>query len=870
MKSKLLLSLSLSLLVSTSKAQSEFDIDFGQFFEQGYGAEYDEEGMDLVGFQNENLAMVGWSERLSEPMESEEPEPVLQLDATLWYLDDIGAQQYERFYGSYTHDEVATGIARITDELFAMSVHKSPAWQRHVENGDELQVYMLTASGSVSWIYNHPSEEGSYAPKDIWYSPDLEHLYVLANKVYGDYATGTRTVCLLKLDLNGNLLWEQEHVSTHGNQITASEIVQIGQDHIMTVANNTAGNFPEFIEFNAHSPASNSLAFNSANNVFLFGIDYDAANQLIYTAGYQISEGQKDALVWTNDVTRSFINDFVVGLPVGREEFKDVNLTSDGFMAGGIRDNKGEGGDDVYIAHFDPQGTVLKEETMGGITDDRFSAFWLRDNLESGHFAGYDQEYGVNESGNAYLGGIVMGNFQYNGNCEFPRILLVDNLLDGSLNSTSTLQNFQNIITKANTHNFTILLLYDFDRLVKSNPSASNQSVIDMENFINSAISSGLQVGFIVGPDIQKVQDVTDIMNGARQWNFNFAAKIHYAMLEHEFWRPSLVTNLNGQNYSQNFNSNPYPNGSQLQKDQYFWELTKDHETLLKEIDLSKPLDANAWKTLDYISFFKNLDRTNPAYFEYNQTSPLIGQPNVQEHREDLADAYKKQADYTLLVFFRDATNSNHMGGNPSTPKYAFNTNDDYSYRFQAYSKASSNTDPFKVIPLFYNEQSSCGLSALGSWLGGSNTYRLVESDYLQEFNSDISSTCLSCRAHTQHSGFGWFKFTCVDDHGTFTGTGAHDRVTCSSAVITTNEWDEMNSNLIIYPNPTNDIVKVEINEPLEGGEFKIVSLQGVILMKGDFNSSQKIIDFSKYANGAYLLIVYGKNGSQKALINKR
>lgn len=228
--------------------------------------------MDLVGFQNETYAIVGWSERLLEDtVESTGPvpEPQLQLDATVWYTDKIGSQQYEMFYGSSFFDEVATGVARISDEEYALCVHKSPNWERHVEFGDELQVYLLTASGSITWVYNHPGEEGSYAPVDIWYSSTHDALYVLANKLYGEYGFGNQTISLLKLDLQGNLIWEQEHVAFKHNRISATEIVEYHGSYIMTVANNTNGNFPEFIRFNSGvTPGSDSHPFPAAQNVF--------------------------------------------------------------------------------------------------------------------------------------------------------------------------------------------------------------------------------------------------------------------------------------------------------------------------------------------------------------------------------------------------------------------------------------------------------------------------------------------------------------------------------------------------------------------------------------------------------------------------
>jgi hypothetical protein len=77
-----------------------------------------------------------------------------------------------------------------------------------------------------------------------------------------------------------------------------------------------------------------------------------------------------------------------------------------GFLAIGQCDNQGEGQQDVWICHIDSLGDTLKTETLGGEENDYGHAVVLVPQLFSAFIAGYNNSYGITESGNAYLGGV--------------------------------------------------------------------------------------------------------------------------------------------------------------------------------------------------------------------------------------------------------------------------------------------------------------------------------------------------------------------------------------------------------------------------------------------------------------------------------
>lgn len=494
------------------------------------------------------------------------------------------------------------------------------------------------------------------------------------------------------------------------------------------------------------------------------------------------------------------MNDFMVGLPVGDEEFKDVNLTSDGFMAGGIRDNKGEGGDDVFITHFDHNGAVVLEETMGGVTDDRFNAFWLRDDLESGHFAGYDKEYGLDESGNAYVGGIVLNGFlQSNGSCKIPRVLLVDDIFD--INGATLTNNIHNSSDRVAIRQFLqnrkidLALLYDVDVVLKEIRSGASgvssndldTAMNDLDYLLTSLMSNNIKVGLITGYDRSKINFLSDFMDMTfqlNQMNYNNAGKLHFMMLEHEMWVPSAVEDLTGNINTSNI-------------DAHYDVLKQDHYTLLDHMNTRKGQSGNVWATLDYMNHFWNTEANGTN----DSRSDVVSR---QAHTVQC----ENKSDYMLLVYYLNNQFSNGtdwFGGL------------DWQIRIDDLgSNSASNIIPLFSAEYFRTQQDMCGedptTDYLGKFLDGppANPTTYVGNDFNLVENDHLSKYMLEPVTHKNNifiSAFGWFKYTCVKDKNFLDDS----KVACGS--YGGNALEEAENNLArieFYPNPTTGLVKVE------------------------------------------------------------
>lgn len=64
------------------------------------------------------------------------------------------------------------------------------------------------------------------------------------------------------------------------------------------------------------------------------------------------------------------------------------------------------------------------------------------------------------------------------------------------------------------------------------------------------------------------------------------------------------------------------------------------------------------------------------------------------------------------------------------------------------------------------------------------------------------------------------------------------------------------------YPNPTTDLITIELNENLSGN-YTIFSLTGKKIITQQFsNSTELIVDFSNFSKGVYFLVLYADKGT--------
>lgn len=878
-------------------SQDLLGVKIGGFFEQVYGGETNEEGIDLCSTQDEYL-MSGWTE---VPYEE-----IYNKDATFWYIDRIGGQKYSKSIGSQTRDEVATGIVSVSPEYFAICVHESSNWmQDEVQVLDRLWVhYIEVATGNIVWSDVVGSVEGGIAPSDIQYD-GKGGIYVLANHLNPSGGVMTE---ILKYNLSGVKLWTSQPYYNSGLGYWSSELI-VGQ-------NNTLVTMPynydlESAEAVIYSTSGTLIGSNQYQENFpsrVYGILQDPITSEITGVGYILGENN-DTNAYLINISNNLVKNTSVQYGIsGVEKFRDIVSTTDGFICAGTRNNKGEGGYDCYINHMDISFSTFFEETFGGTTNERLSSLLINNSSTKAWFAGYNAEYTVSNSGNAYVGGVTTQLAANNqSQCELPRIMLIDRLVEpGKVNDWWRLANWSVVGQRCEDFGVNIVFLYDVDLIFKPGSGASQATKDEVFKMIRDLKWRGIRVGIVAGPEISKLKAINDIMTGITTTSIQLPGKVNYIMLEHEFWnwqKSSEIVVLDPNDYGASWTSqNPYTNYQNSNNildlanaDEYYWHLTKDHKTLLEEIDAHLPQNKNWWGAMDYISFLNRIDNPySPSQvtlyqnFENGKVLYDIKSPNInnltvintpQLYRENLAEEFISLVDFTFLVSYRVATQSTHFINTNNTitsvPNYAFSlASENWHLRHEAYA-AKSNfakdtvSQKFNFIPLFSNEQLSCvifGLKEehLGKWLGannGYNTYHRNEQAYYDQwFNAP--SHCLDCNTETQLAAFGWYKYGCIASHGLFSdpnGLNPHRRILCGSANVNPLDYPDYILSQIeevdVYPNPANTHVYVRIDEE-KLYDYDIVGISGQKYKSGQLTEKENYIDLTDLPFGVYIFQV--------------
>lgn len=494
------------LYISTnSYSQEAFSVEFGQFFEQGYGLDLDEEGIDIGPFNSDKL-LVGW-QNVSENEAGVK-------DAIIWHIEERGKEQYSKLLGVSELDEVATGVIQVDAETYAVCVHQSEDWDHmDVKPNDETWVYLIQSGGTVLWSYNiPPSEEGGIAPSDIILD-DNGDIVVLLNRLN---ARGTISNEIVSLNKLGTQNWASAPFAQSASGGWAFELLEHGGNFITLVNDLTLG-IPFALEFTIGGTINNVVNFTNSTSDHLFGLDYDPVSSGILGAGYTVIEEDTNAYVAKLSIGLNLIADWNYGI-AGTEKFIDIVSTGDGFVAGGVRSNKGEGKFDCYLHHLDGNLATYAEETMGGSTNERLNNLNMMQSATDVWFAGHNIEWSLAESGNAYLGGTTLGFSVSGANCEIPRVIMVDGILKP--NTTTTYSNGYSLGNA--THNLGILqdiqringniiVLYDIDKLLiklqDGSIAQTSQLVQWVEDFINQATSApfNFTVGIVMGPGLIKL-----------------------------------------------------------------------------------------------------------------------------------------------------------------------------------------------------------------------------------------------------------------------------------------------------------------------------------------------------------------------------
>jgi len=364
----------------------------------------------------------------------------------------------------------------------------------------------------------------------------------------------------------------------------------------------------------------------------------------------------------------------------------------------------------------------------------------------------------------------------------------------------------------------------------------------------------------------------------------SLSGKVNYIMLEHEYWNvsadPANWSVLDPTEYGTGFTSNPWNSnpilGNSLSRSRYFWHMAKDHESLLEEIDTILQTNQNWWGAIDYVSFLHHHNDTTTSYFNLASTSysTLTSLPDADAFKAGAAQHFISEVDFTFLAYYRVSSSSNHfIGGNTTgVPNYDITTSTSgFGSRLKAYSDAKSfakgGINKFRHLALFSNEQLVCGENQLGGWLNNaSNDYNKSEDAFNNQW---ATSNCSTCIANSDQSGYGWFKFTCMDAHGAFSN---YDQVSCAGTVNISIPYYELKNDeeFEIFPNPTDGTATIKSNINLNQiTKIKVFDSLGYLVLEKNLSDNETQIDFHGMPSGLYIVSLSSNDfiNSKKLLV---
>ncbi len=848
----------------------------GQFFEQGYGRNLDEEAMDLLQDGN-NTIMAGWQTYYKSG----------NKNFTLWRINQYGKQLSEfNFHDNW--DNIATGIAKNTANTYILCGRSTPAYipESVVEVGDSIKVLKVDTAGNIIWKFTYGRPDEGLAATDVFSNANND-IFVTGNRI--ELSNGRKSIFFLRLSPNGQLYWI-EYYNHRTNSITTHEMSPYNTNQYILSINQESGggNIPMLLVFNDSASVVQVEAYTQFIKSNWYGIAKDGSNN-IWLAGYEYQSADTNG--WIVKLNNNLSVNFSLSTGTqGTEKYKDISLTPVGYICLGTATNQGEGGNDVYMVHYDHQNKVTLKETLGTAEHERANSLMLRNLPEPvAQFAGYCKGYGVAESGNAYLGATLyyeIGTLLNGQNCEVPRVMWVDFFTWNNGNNGIDLQNRilnnttreNNLISYAKINNIDHLLLYGLNFIFDPNYQSDPTTAIakqKLSEFIGKCHLENITVGMISTTKeavfTNAIDYNIDVANNASAYNYNHNGKISYFVLEHEFWN---ATEINA--YSGNTAFPQYDNESEDPQDwvpanelnDHFISCYNDHKTLLTNLRSNANFDANVIGLLDYIGYF---------YFRWDNSSNNFDRNNITA-QQSKATEIESLTDALFLVYYQEYSNDEYGKDFIITSQASglrqVNV-EDWKQRLSLLGK-QSNKDTY-IIPLFsseyyVNQNDYCGRGVstnfLGSYLHGYPGYGIgtlnsAESTFQNQYANEIDGNYNDFPDidKIKVSAMSWYKYSCIDEKDFYNKSlleceGFNNPFSIEDKKIL------QNGVLQVYPNPSENYFI--INSEYAITYISVIDINGKLVFDNfiDRNVSNNEIEIKhQLSTGLYILNVYSEEG---------
>jgi hypothetical protein len=73
----------------------------------------------------------------------------------------------------------------------------------------------------------------------------------------------------------------------------------------------------------------------------------------------------------------------------------------------------------------------------------------------------------------------------------------------------------------------------------------------------------------------------------------------------------------------------------------------------------------------------------------------------------------------------------------------------------------------------------------------------------------------------------------------------------------------------MVYPNPTRDVLTIDVEETMIGATIELMDLNGRVLTRSTINQSSSLFDLSCFTNGTYFVCIYNNELKQMKKVMK-
>ena len=163
--------------------------------------------------------------------------------------DSLGNQKWSRTYSGFGDVQSLTSVFPTTDGGFILGGrrrHLSPS--PYNNNNDQLLI-KVDSAGSTQWSYIHDTP---YDDPNAYVIQTLDGNYVFACAV-SNQNTNRRKAALVKVDANGNLLWEKTYGTQSGDHALV-RVMELADSSLLAVGTRDVGpiNYGLMVKTNAH------------------------------------------------------------------------------------------------------------------------------------------------------------------------------------------------------------------------------------------------------------------------------------------------------------------------------------------------------------------------------------------------------------------------------------------------------------------------------------------------------------------------------------------------------------------------------------------------------------------------------------------